>query len=43
MKTRLIAAALASMLALATARAADVTPAEIKAIAEEGFITACPS
>ena len=32
------AAALAAALTLATAGAADVTPAETKAIAEEGFL-----
>jgi hypothetical protein len=37
-----ITAALAGVLALATARAADVTPAETKAIAEEGFIYSLP-
>ena len=33
-----IAAALAAALTLATAGAADVTPAETKAIVEEGFL-----
>ena len=33
---------LATMLALATARGADVTPAEARAIAEEGFIYGLP-
>src|SRR6478736_5758413 len=37
-----IAAALAAALTLATAGAADVTPAETKAIAEEGFIYGLP-
>jgi hypothetical protein len=41
-KRNFIAAALAAVLALATARAADVTPAETKAIAEEGFIYGLP-
>ena len=35
-------AALAAVLALTTTRAADLTPAEIKAIAEEGFIYGLP-
>jgi len=38
----MLAAALASLLALTTVRAADITPAEIKAIAEEGFIYGLP-
>ena len=38
----LLAAALVSALALTTARAADLTPAETKAIAEEGFIYGLP-
>ncbi len=43
MKTKtLLAAALASVLALITVRAADITPAETKAIAEEGFIYGLP-
>jgi hypothetical protein len=41
-KQNFIAAALIVVLALATARAADVTPAETKAIAEEGFIYGLP-
>ena len=41
-KQSFVAAALAGILALATARAADVTPAETKAIAEEGFIYGFP-
>jgi hypothetical protein len=41
-KRNFIAAALAAMLALATARAADVTPTETKAIAEEAFIYGLP-
>jgi hypothetical protein len=41
-KRNLIAVALAAVLALATARAVDVTPAETKAIAEEGFIYGLP-
>ncbi len=36
------AAALAAVLALTTVRAADITPAETKAIAEEGFIYGLP-
>src|SRR6202035_2605625 len=43
MKTKtLIAAALISALVLAAARAADITPTETKAIAEEGFIYGLP-
>jgi hypothetical protein len=43
MKTKaILAAALAAVLALATVRAADMTPAETKAIAEEGFIYGLP-
>jgi hypothetical protein len=43
MKTKTIfAAALAVALTLTSARAADLTPAEIKAIAEEGFIYGLP-
>jgi hypothetical protein len=43
MKTKtLIAAALISALVLATAHAADITPAETKMIAEEGFIYGLP-
>jgi hypothetical protein len=38
----LIAAALAAVLAPTTVRAADITPAETKAIAEEGFIYGLP-
>ena len=38
----LLAAASVSALALTTARAADLTPAETKAIAEEGFIYGLP-
>jgi hypothetical protein len=38
----LLAAALISVLALAAVRAADITPAETKAIAEEGFIYGLP-
>jgi hypothetical protein len=41
-KLNLIAAALAFVLALTTVRAADLTPAETKAIAEEGFIYGLP-
>src|SRR6266446_2872083 len=41
-KLNLIAAALVSGLALTSARAADLTPAETKAIAEEGFIYGLP-
>src|SRR4029079_16208103 len=37
-----IAAALAAALLLTTAGAADITPAETKAIAEEGFIYGLP-
>ena len=43
MKTKtIITAALVSVLALTTAHAADITPAETKAIAEEGFIYGLP-
>jgi hypothetical protein len=43
MKTKtILVAALAAMLALTTVRAADITPAETKAIAEEGFIYGLP-
>ena len=43
MKTAsILAAALASALAFTSARAADLTPAETKAIAEEGFIYGLP-
>jgi hypothetical protein len=43
MKTRAtLAAALSATLALTSARAADLTPAETKAIAEEGFIYGLP-
>ena len=43
MKTKtILAAALVSALAFTSARAADVTPAETKAIAEEGFIYGLP-
>src|SRR5258705_13065591 len=38
----LLAAALSAGLALTSARAADLTPAETKAIAEEGFIYGLP-
>src|SRR5215813_2742773 len=41
-KRNFIAATFATVLALATARGADVTPAETKAIAEEGFIYGLP-
>jgi len=41
-KQNFIPAVLAAVLALGTARAADVTPAETKAIAEEGFIYGLP-
>jgi hypothetical protein len=41
-KRNFFAAALTVVLALATARAADVTPAEIKTIAEEAFIYGLP-
>ena len=41
-KFNLIAAALASVLVLSTVRAADLTPAETKAVAEEGFIYGLP-
>jgi hypothetical protein len=43
MKTKtILAAALAAVLALTTVRAADITPAETKAIAEEAFIYGLP-
>jgi hypothetical protein len=43
MKTRtILAAVLATVLALTTAHAQDITPAETKAIAEEGFIYGLP-
>ena len=43
MKTKtILVAASAAMLALTIARAADITPAETKAIAEEGFIYGLP-
>src|SRR4029077_8756409 len=38
----IVLAALAAVLALTTVRAADITPAETKAIAEEGFIYGLP-
>src|SRR5438477_746452 len=38
----LLSAALAAGLALTSARAADITPAETKTIAEEGFIYGLP-
>jgi len=41
-KLNLLAAALTAGLALTSARAADLTPAETKAIAEEGFIYGLP-
>ena len=41
-KTCLVFVALAAVLALTTVRAADLTPAETKAIAEEGFIYGLP-
>jgi hypothetical protein len=41
-KLRLLAVALVAVLALTTAHAADITPAETKAIAEEGFIYGLP-
>src|SRR2546428_13305716 len=40
--TTILVAALVSALALATVRAADLTPAETKDIAEEGFIYGLP-
>src|SRR6266478_3536483 len=40
--TTILVAALVSALALTTARAADLTPAETKAIAEEGFVYGLP-
>src|SRR6266508_6326313 len=43
MKTNtILVSALAPVLALTTVRAADITPAETKAIAEEGFIYGLP-
>ena len=43
MKTKtIVLAALAAVLALSTVRATDLTPAETKAIAEEGFIYGLP-
>jgi len=43
MKTKaILVAALVGVLALTTVRAADITPAETKAIAEEGFIYGLP-
>ena len=42
MKTKTILTSLGFALALTTTRAADVTPAETKAIAEEGFIYGLP-
>jgi hypothetical protein len=42
MKTKTILTSLSFALALITVRAADVTPAETKAIAEEGFIYGLP-
>jgi hypothetical protein len=43
MKTKtIVLVALAAVLALTTVRAADITPAETKAIAEEGFIYGLP-
>jgi hypothetical protein len=41
-KLNLLAAALVSALALTNVRAADITPAETKAIAEDGFIYGLP-
>src|SRR5882757_6098621 len=41
-KLNLLAVALASALAFTSARAADLTPAETKSIAEEGFIYGLP-
>src|ERR1700674_5776096 len=41
-RLNLIVAALAAVLALTTVRAADITPAETRAIAEEGFIYGLP-
>ena len=41
-KQNLLAAALLGVLALATARAADVTPAETRAIAKEAYIYGYP-
>jgi hypothetical protein len=40
--SNLLAVALAAVLALTSARAADITPAETKAIAEEGYIYGLP-
>jgi len=42
LKLNLLGAALVSALAFTTIRAADITPAETKAIAEEGFIYGLP-
>jgi hypothetical protein len=42
MKTKIILTSLGFALALTTTRAADVTPAQTKAIAEEGFIYGLP-
>src|SRR5215212_10424586 len=42
LKLNLLAAALVSALAFTSVRAADLTPAETKAIAEEGFIYGLP-
>ena len=43
MKTKtIVLAALVAVLALTTVRATDLTPAETKAIAEEGFIYGLP-
>jgi hypothetical protein len=42
MKTKLIATALAAMLALTIAHAADITPAEARAIAKEAYIYGFP-
>ena len=42
MKTKTILTLLSFVLALTTIRAADLTPAETKAIAEEGFIYGLP-
>ena len=43
MKTKnLIAAVLVSALALSAVRAADLTPAETKTIAQEGFVYGLP-
>src|SRR3954447_15252086 len=42
MKTKIIVTSLSLVLAFTTARAADLTPAETKAIAEEGFVYGLP-